>query len=48
MIHHTRADGTAYPDHECRIYRAYREGVRVHVEDEVFWMPDGSSVPIEY
>ena len=48
LIHHTRPDGTAYPDNECRIYRAYREGVRVHVEDEVFWKSDGNSVPIEY
>jgi PAS domain S-box-containing protein len=48
LIHHTRTDGTAYPDDECSIYRAYREGVRVHVEDEVFWKRDGSSVPIEY
>jgi PAS domain S-box-containing protein len=48
LVHHTRTDGTAYPDNECRIYRAYREGVRVHVEDEVFWKPDGSSVPVEY
>ena len=26
LIHHTRPDGTSYPNHECRIYKAFREG----------------------
>ncbi len=48
LIHHTRPDGTPYPESACRIYRAYREQRREHVDDEVFWRVDGSSFPVEY
>jgi PAS domain S-box-containing protein len=47
-MHHTRADGTAYPIAECRIYAALRDGRFNQVSDEVFWRKDGSSVPVEY
>src|SRR6185295_4093476 len=47
-MHHTRADGTAYPIVECRIYAALRDGRFNQVSDEVFWRKDGSSVPVEY
>ena len=48
LIHHTRPDGTPYPNQECRIYQAFREGTGAHVEDEVFWRADGSAFPVEY
>jgi PAS domain S-box-containing protein len=48
LFHHTRPDGTPYPRDECPIYRAFRTGQGTHVEDEVFWRRDGSSVPVEY
>ncbi|MEO5373213.1 MAG: diguanylate cyclase [Alphaproteobacteria bacterium] len=48
LTHHTRADGSAYPETECRIYQAFHTGVGVHVDDEVFWRRDGSSFPAEY
>ena len=48
MIHHTRADGTPYPQEECRIYQAFRQGEGSHVEDEVIWRADGLSFPAEY
>jgi two-component system sensor histidine kinase/response regulator len=48
MIHHTRPDGTPYPNTECRIYQAFRQGRDTHVEDEVLWRADGSSFPAEY
>jgi PAS domain S-box-containing protein len=47
-IHHSHANGAAYPIEECRIYRAFRLGQGAHVEDEVFWRADGSSFPVEY
>jgi len=48
IIHHTRADGTAYPVDECPIHQAYRDG-KVHFgDDEVFWKRDGSSFQVEY
>lgn len=48
LHHHTRADGSAYPDEECPIYAAYQDGKVHRVEDEVFWRKDGSSFPVEY
>lgn len=47
-IHHTRADGRAYPSAECRIHAALRDGRVHHVDDEVFWRGDGTSFPVEY
>ncbi len=48
LIHHTRADGSPYPEAECRITEALRCGVGTHVDDEVLWRVDGSSFPAEY
>ncbi len=48
IIHCKRADGSAYPEEECRIYQAYREKRGVHADDEVFGRKDGTSFPVEY
>ena len=48
LIHHTKLDGTAYPSDQCPICKAFRVGIDVHVEDELFWRKDGSSFPTEY
>ncbi len=48
ILHHTKADGTAYPKEECPIYAAFNDGQVHQVEDEVFWRKDGSCFPIEY
>ena len=48
LIHHTRPDGTPYPADECRMYQALRDRTECHVDDEVFWRPDGTSFPVEY
>ena len=48
LIHHTRADGSYYPAKECRLYRSHREKKLMHVDDEVFWRKDGTSVAVEY
>jgi PAS domain S-box-containing protein len=48
LVHHTRPDGTAYPEEECRIYQAFREGQGTHVDDEVMFRKDGSSFAAEY
>src|ERR1035437_2126638 len=47
-MHHTRADGAAYPQSECLIYATLRDGVVRRVTDEVFWRKDGSSFAVEY
>ena len=48
LVHHTRPNGQPYPEKECRIYKAFREHVGVHVDDEVMFRKDGSSFPAEY
>ncbi len=48
LIHHSRTDGSPYPVQECRIYQAFRAGVRCRVSDEVFWRRDGTPTPVEY
>ena len=48
LIHHTKKDGTPYPEEECCIYQAFREGKGTHVDDEVFWRADGTSFAAEY
>ena len=47
-MHHTRADGDAYPIEECPIYATLKDGLVRHVQDEVFWRKDGTSFPVEY
>ena len=48
-VHHTRPDGTPYPEPECPIYTATRGGSRgARVDTEVFWRKDGKPVPVEY
>ncbi len=45
----SRPDDDVIPgDTEPRIYRAVREGVASHADDEVLQRPDGTTVPIEY
>ncbi|MEZ6132961.1 MAG: PAS domain S-box protein [Planctomycetaceae bacterium] len=48
LIHHTRPDGTVYPGDACRILQAFRQGERMHVDDEVYWRADGTSFDVEY
>jgi len=48
LTHHTRKDGTPYPEEECQIYTAIRKRQETHVVDEVLWRADGSSFPAEY
>ena len=48
LVHHSRADGTAYPQEKCPIYAAFRRGEVFHTSEEVFWRKDGTSFPVEY
>jgi two-component system cell cycle sensor histidine kinase/response regulator CckA len=48
LSHHSRADGTPYPETECAIHRAAAMGEGAHVVDELLWRADGSSFPVEY
>ncbi|MEN8233626.1 MAG: adenylate/guanylate cyclase domain-containing protein [Actinomycetota bacterium] len=48
LVHHSLPNGAPYAMEECRIYRAFRVGEGVRVDDEVLWRRDGSSFPAEY
>ena len=48
LIHYKRVDGTPYPIEECKIYQSFREGVEIHVDDEVLWRADGTCFSAEY
>ena len=48
LIHHSHEDGSVYPSHECRMYKANQTHQASHVDDEVFWRRDGTSVAVEY
>ncbi|MFH1020092.1 MAG: PAS domain S-box protein, partial [Pseudomonadota bacterium] len=46
--HHSRQDGTHFPDLECQIYQTLRDGKVHHLEDDFFWRKDGTGFPVEY
>ena len=48
LVHHSLPNGMPYAMEDCRIYRAFRVGEGVRVDDEVLWRRDGSSFPAEY
>jgi PAS domain S-box-containing protein len=48
LIHHSHADGRHYPECDCPIFRAFRQGLPCRVDDEVLWRADGSAFDAEY
>ena len=48
IVHHTRPDGSHYPERSCPIYAAFRDGAVHKVDNEVFWRKDGTSFWVEY
>ena len=46
--HHSKADSSPYPEEDCPIYEAYKDGAVHHVRDEVFWKKDGTSFSVAY
>ncbi len=48
LHHHTKPDGSHYPQHDCPIYAALRDGEVHHVTNEIFWRKDGSYFPVHY
>jgi len=48
MVHHSHADGSHYPGHDCPIYGAFRDGQIHTVGNEVFWRKDGAPFWVEY
>ena len=48
FLHHSRPDGTPYPPEECPIHAAFKTGVTLSRDNEVFWRKDGTNFPVEY
>ena len=48
LLHHSKADGSQYPDEDCPSLAALRLGQTVRVNDEVYWHADGHAVPVMY
>lgn len=48
LIHHTRPDGSFYPEGECPIYRVLQRTESIHAEEDIFWRADGTAFPVAY
>jgi len=48
LIHHTRPDGSAYPQEECPLCQTLKGEAGIHVDDDYFWRQDGSFFAAEY
>ncbi len=48
LIHHSRADGSAFPEDACPISATRADGKVRHVDDDVFWRKDGTLIPVSY
>jgi PAS domain S-box-containing protein len=47
-IHHSKEDGSRYPEEECSIYAAMKDRKVYRGDNEVLWRKDGSHFPIEF
>ncbi|MBU5637515.1 PAS domain S-box protein [Geomonas sp. Red69] len=48
LMHHTREDGSPFPEQECPLSAACYDGRPYQGSDELFWRKDGSSFYAEY
>ncbi|MDW3206481.1 MAG: ATP-binding protein [Alphaproteobacteria bacterium] len=48
LIHHSHANGTAYPQTECPIYATLTDSSVHAVANEVFWHKNGTPFSVEY
>ncbi|MBE0676119.1 MAG: PAS domain S-box protein [Bacteroidales bacterium] len=46
--HHSRPDGSPYPQEDCPILNAALNGVEHHESNAMFWRKDGTGFPSEY
>jgi len=47
MIHHTRWDGSAYPEGECPVQLSLASGETVRILDDLLWRKDGRAFPVQ-
>ena len=46
--HHSRADNSPYPEEDCPLFSAVKNGKVYRSDDDVFWRKDGTPFPVEY
>jgi PAS domain S-box-containing protein len=48
LTHHSHSDGRPYPDTDCPIFNAFRQGLPCRIDTEVFWRADRTAFAVEY
>jgi PAS domain S-box-containing protein len=48
LVHHTHAGGAPYPEEECPIAMAYKDGTVHYKSDDTFWTKSGEPITVEY
>ena len=48
LTHHSHADGSVYPAHDCPIFNAFRQGLPCRIDTEVFWDQARQPFAVEY
>ena len=48
LVHHSRPDGSPYPNEECPTFRSFRTGEGRRLDGEILWRRDGTSFPTSY
>ncbi|MBT7408641.1 MAG: DUF3365 domain-containing protein, partial [Methylococcales bacterium] len=48
LTHYSHNNGDIYHEYHCPISKAYQEGYKIHIDDDVFWSSDGKTIPVEY
>ncbi len=48
LIHHTKIDGSKYPEEDCPMYDSFTKGETNHIDSEILWRKDGSAFPVDY
>lgn len=48
LLHHTRVDGSPYPNTICPICSTLLTGKGTRAESEIFWRREGTSFPVEF
>ncbi|MGH9730385.1 MAG: PAS domain S-box protein, partial [Candidatus Acidiferrales bacterium] len=48
LWHHTRENGTPYPEDECPAFAVLRDGITRHGANDFYWRKDGTSFPVEF
>jgi PAS domain S-box-containing protein len=47
LVHHTRHDGSPYPEEECPTERSRRHGRPAHLIEDSYWRKDGTTFPVQ-